>query len=38
MRRAISGGGRLETLLPAEGGFWSSPDGGDDAGGARGGG
>jgi hypothetical protein len=38
MSRAISGGGRLDTLLPAESGGWSSPDGGDDAGGARGGG
>jgi hypothetical protein len=38
MSRAISGGGRLETLLPAEVGVWSSPDGGDDVGGTRGGG
>ena len=38
MSRAISGGGRLEALLPAEGGVWSSADGGDDEGGARGGG
>jgi hypothetical protein len=36
MSRAISGGGRLETLLPAEGRVWSSADGGFDVGGAGG--
>ena len=36
MSRAISGGGRLEALLPAEGAVWASADGGDDVGGARG--
>ena len=34
MSRAISGGGRLETLLPAGADDWSSVDGGVAAGGA----